>query len=80
VSASILRQSHAMELALLSGSTGQGVDRVCVSGCSARQRQMHTSPDDIDRCDRTPQCLFDRASKDLEFIVARENKSRHDHD
>jgi hypothetical protein len=42
------------------------------------RKPYRTSPDDIDRSDGAPQLLFDRASKDLELIVAREDKGRHD--
>ena len=63
-------------LALLSGSTND--DRLCVSGHSARQRQKRTSADDIDRCDRSPQCLFDSTSENLELIVTREDKGWYD--
>jgi len=66
-----------MGLALLSGSATQRSDwRLAVV---QRDRDSKgTSPDDIDRCHRTPECLFDRASKNLEFIVARKDKSWHD--
>lgn len=76
VSAKLPKQGPRDRLALLSGSTNE--DRFCVSGRSARQRQGRTSPDDIDRCDRSPQCLFDSASENLELIVAREDKSWYD--
>jgi hypothetical protein len=42
------------------------------------RKLYRTSPDDIDRSDGAPQLLFDRASKNLELIVAREDKGRHD--
>jgi len=76
VSAKLPDQGPRDGLALLSGSTNE--DRFCVSGRSARQRQGRTSPDDIDRCDRSSQCLFDSTSKNLELIVAREDKSWYD--
>ena len=69
-------KAHAIDLPCSAGLPNE--DRFCVSGHSARQRQGRTSPDDIDRCDRSPQCLFDGASKNLELIIAREDKSWYD--
>ena len=71
-----LKQGHAIDLPCSAGLPTKIVSMF--SGHSARQRQERTSPDDIDRCDRPPQCLFNSASKNLELIIAREDKSRYD--
>jgi hypothetical protein len=66
------------QLALLRGSTSEN-QFLCVGGRFSENRdRKRTSPDDIDRCDRTPEGLFNGASQNLEFIIAREDKSGHD--
>ena len=67
------------KLALLSGSTRSPKKSNISDNEQNRNHSLLTSPDDIDRFDRSSQRLFDSASECLELVIAREDKSRHDH-